>query len=320
MTDFSATPTRIHLSTCSRLHLGFFNLSDHAEHQFGSMGVAVDAFQTSLTLSYGAPSSVQEPWIEALLAQQLKNAGITTAVNLTLQSSIPRHYGLGSGTQMALAISAAVQALQGKPAEVSSLAGELGRGGRSGIGIGTFAQGGLVIDGGKQGRGSGVPPLIARYAFPGDWCFLLILDPGHPGIHGQPEKAAFKTLTPQSLENTHALAFTVLLQAMPALVNHDFAAFAQAVAALQQYNAAYFSPAQGGMYASPRVAEVLNDLQQRGHVGLGQSSWGPTGFVLLPDTEAAEYLQQQLTQRFASHGLAYQLAHAVNHGADIRAD
>lgn len=163
-----------------------------------------------------------------------------------------------------------------------------------------------------------MPPLIARYDFPDDWCFLLILDPGHPGMHGQPEKAAFKTLVPQSLENTHALAFTVLLQAMPALVNRDFSAFAQAVAALQQYNATYFSPAQGGMYASPRVAEVLQYLQQAGHVGLGQSSWGPTGFVLLPDAEAATSLQQHLSQQFSGHGLVYQRAHAVNHGADIR--
>ena len=52
---------------------------------------------------------------------------------------------LGSGTQLALAVAAALRALHGYPLDPREDAVLLDRGARSGIGIGIFEQGGLVV-------------------------------------------------------------------------------------------------------------------------------------------------------------------------------
>jgi predicted sugar kinase len=49
------------------------------------------------------------------------------------------------------------------------------RGARSGIGIATFEQGGLVVDGGR-GKQTLTPPVISRMTVPDDWRFILVFD------------------------------------------------------------------------------------------------------------------------------------------------
>lgn len=317
MSSVESLPSQISVKAYCRLHLGFFDLSAQSGHQFGSIGVAVDAFHTALRLASAGRAMAVEPWVARLLQHQLAATDAIGEVSLAVDSHIPRHSGLGSGTQMALAVGAAVQALQGQSLDTHAIARLHGRGGRSGIGIATFAKGGIVIDGGKSPHSS-VPPVIARYDFPAEWRFLLIIDQQAEGIHGQREKSAFQQLTPPPASQTHAMASWILLQAMPALVEQDFERFAEALGALQAYNAAYFAPAQGGSYASPAVTQVLESLKSSGFSGLGQTSWGPTGFVLLPGQQAAEQLQQSLEQQYVGSRLSFIVTQAVNHGAEVR--
>lgn len=49
---------------------------------------------------------------------------------------------------------------------------------------------------------------------------------------------------------------------------------------MQKRMGAYFAPIQGGPFVSAGVAAVLDGLSREGVTGLGQSSWGPTGFAL----------------------------------------
>jgi beta-ribofuranosylaminobenzene 5'-phosphate synthase len=302
----------VSVTTYGRLHLGFFNLSADATRQFGSMGVAIDAFQTALTVSIGEQSQPLDGWAATIVQRHLAAIGVQQAVNLSIQQAIPRHGGLGSGTQMALAIGVALNQLFASTYTEAHIAALHQRGGRSGIGIGTFAQGGLIVDGGR-GAQTVVPPIICRHAFPQDWHFLLITDNSRDGLHGQGEKTAFKQLPPQSQAATQALQQRLLSHGLPALIEQDFPVFSQFVGELQAYNAEYFAPAQGGPYASAFVSQILQQLKLQGHRGLGQTSWGPTGFVLLPTRSAAVALQMQLLARYeADTALGFLVTAAVN--------
>jgi len=309
---------RVSVTTYGRLHLGFFNLSRETQRQFGSVGVAIDAFQTSLSISGGPQQLALDPWASAILQRHLAACETQAELNVTIQQAIPRHGGLGSGTQMALALGAAANSLLDRPVEAAEIAAIHQRGARSGIGIATFEHGGLVVDGGRNAQ-TIVPPMLARHAFPSDWHFLLIMDNSRDGLHGQGEKTAFKQLAPQSLAATQAIQQQLLSLGLPALIEQDFAGFSQFIGALQAYNAEYFAPAQGGAYASKAVAGILQTLQQQGYAGVGQTSWGPTGFVLLPSRAEAIAMQMQLLKKYAEQTtLGFLVSAAVNQPACIK--
>lgn len=315
MQDFIANAVSV--TTYSRLHLGFLDLSGQRARQFGSLGLAVDAFKTEITLKYGTENYENSPWIATQLRSQCQALGITEPIHLSIHHAMPRHAGLGSGTQMALAIGVALSTLIGKTPHLADIAHLAGRGKRSGIGIGTFAHGGLVVDGG-HGIHTLIPPILFQQPLPADWRVLLILAPAETGIHGHIEKSAFASLAPTSELATQALVARLFMQGLPALCEADFATFAECVGAVQAYNANYFAPAQGGAYAHPLVGHVLTQLKQAGHVGLGQTSWGPTGFVWLPDPKRAEQLQTQLQSTYANQALRFIVSQPINHGAQIR--
>ncbi|MGP1718111.1 MAG: beta-ribofuranosylaminobenzene 5'-phosphate synthase family protein [Methylophilus sp.] len=307
----------VSVKTHGRLHLGFFDLSGQAERRFGSVGVAIDAYHTALTVSAQPQQTAVDPWASAILQQHLKSLGLNTALDLNIQQAIPRHSGLGSGTQMALAVGAGVNTLLDHPVNSAQIAAAHQRGARSGIGIATFDHGGLVVDGGR-GSNTIVPPLLARHAFPEAWHFLLIVDQSHDGLHGSGEKNAFKQLPPLGTAATRDIQHRLLMQGLPALIEQDFQAFTGFVGALQNYNADYFAPAQGGPYASQSVARILQAFHQQGYRGLGQTSWGPTGFVLMPSKNEAMLHQAALSQQYAQHThLSFIVTAAVNDPARI---
>ncbi|HSI45639.1 MAG TPA: beta-ribofuranosylaminobenzene 5'-phosphate synthase family protein [Methylophilus sp.] len=307
----------VSVATYGRLHLGFFNLSGEAGRRFGSVGVAIDAYQTALKLSAQPQQTAIDPWASGILQRHLKSLTVDTPLDLYIQQAIPRHSGLGSGTQMALAIGAGVNTLLDHPVYSDQIAAAHQRGSRSGIGIATFDYGGLVVDGGR-GPNTSVPPLLARHAFPEAWHFLLIVDQSTDGLHGSGEKNAFKQLPPLGSAATYDIQHKLLMQGLPALIEQDFQAFSEFVGALQSYNADYFAPAQNGRYASQSVARILDAFFQQGYLGIGQTSWGPTGFVLFPSKAEAMQQQAALLQQYATDThLSFIVTAAVNDSARI---
>lgn len=307
----------VSVTTHGRIHLGFFDLSDQPQRRFGSIGVAIDAYQTALTVSAQPQKAAVDPWASDILQRHLKSIAVNVQLDLNIQQAIPRHSGLGSGTQMALAVGAGVNTFLDYPVYSAQIAAVHQRGARSGIGIATFDHGGLVVDGGR-GPNTLMPPLLARHAFPEAWHFLLIVDQSRDGLHGSGEKSAFKQLPSLSTTATNDIQHRLLMQGLPALIEQDFQAFSAFVGALQTYNADYFGPAQGGAYASQPVASILNAFKQQGYHGLGQTSWGPTGFVLLPTKAEAMQKQAELLQQYAADPhLSFIVTAAVNHPACI---
>lgn len=315
------------VKSSARLHMGFFDLHGGLGRKFGSIGLSLSA--PGLELSASASEKLQISGASSeralIIAQRfMAKLGLAGSVSLNVRQHIPEHAGLGSGTQLALAIGSAINHLYQLNLSTAQIAELTERGGRSGIGIAAFDYGGLLIDGGRATdvatssvNQSKVPPLLARYDFPESWRVLLILDASQPGIHGEVEREAFNKLPVFSESLAAHLCRHVLMQAMPALVERDLTAFGSAIRELQTHVGDYFAPAQGGRYASQRVSAVLQHLQNIGVACFGQSSWGPTGFAVFESADAAEAHLQQLKVRFTDSSLTWMICSARNHGTEI---
>ena len=301
----------------ARLHLGFLDIPHSGDDRFGSVGLPVQDIATVLTISRASETQVhgdEQARIAQHIATLCSHLGIKAQHRISVQRTIPRHIGLGSGTQIALAVSAALRSLHSLPLDSVNDAVLLGRGSRSGIGIAAFEQGGVIIDAGK-GLGSAAPTVVSRIPFPEDWRIILVFDASTQGIHGAAEIEAFKTLPPFSLETSAAICRHVLMSIMPALVENDMALFGRAVDAIQTEIGNYFAPAQGGGFTSKTVEATLRRLAQAGAVGVGQSSWGPTGFAFAASQNEAERIVDAIGGR--SPSTAIQIVAGRNAGADI---
>jgi beta-RFAP synthase len=306
------------VTTTARLHFGFLDPSGRGPRPFGSFGLSLDRPRTRLTLTKADALSVTGPErerAERLLRGIAASFRFPKGYALQIEEAIPPHAGLGSGTQLALAVGASFAALAGVRLDPQDVASRLGRGARSGIGIATFSLGGVVLDGGP--RQDGLPHLVSRLPFPPEWRVLLIFDSELRGLAGPGETAAFDTLPDFAASETDELSRRVTSSALPALAAADFATFCEQVGALQAAMGAYFAPLQGGLYASPRVGAVLDWLRGEGVTGLGQSSWGPTGFAFAASQAEGLSLLSRLRAAFQHPALSFELAQGRNEGAKI---
>jgi beta-ribofuranosylaminobenzene 5'-phosphate synthase len=307
------------LTVPSRLHLGFLDISGTLGRRFGSIGLALDRPVTSLTLRAGGERRVQGSEAERAaryLATMCRHLGIPDTHELVIHQAIPAHAGLGSGTQLALAVAAAVRALHVFPLDPRDDALLLDRGARSGIGIGIFEQGGLVVDGGR-GEANRVPQIVSRLKFPSRWRVLLVLDDHRQGIHGDAELQAFRDLPSFPEDRAAHLCHLVLMRILPALAEEDLAAFGAGIGELQSELGRHFEPAQDGLFTSPAVGDAVRFLVARGGVGPGQSSWGPTGFVFADGADAAAEIGAAFRRESRFHALRLLVAAANNRGATV---
>lgn len=316
----SRNPADVTVTVPARLHLGFFDLHGGLGRRFGSIGVAISGLQTRIAIQRAAATEITGPEsdrIERYLATMQRDLGIAGAHRINVLEAVPAHAGLGSGTQLALAVAAAVRRLHDLPLDVAADAIRLDRGARSGAGVGLFHHGGLVVDGGR-GPAMRPAPVIAQMPVPESWCVLVILDPSRQGKHGLEEIAAFEKLPPFSADLAAHLCRLVLMKALPSLAEQDVAGFGSAITELQQRLGDYYAPAQGGSrFMSPDVAAVLDALAGAGATGIGQSSWGPTAFAFAPSRAEAERMAEVARRHPSARALDIRICVGLNRGAEL---
>jgi beta-ribofuranosylaminobenzene 5'-phosphate synthase len=307
----------------ARLHLGFLDLNGGLGRRFGSLGLTIEGIATELEVAPAATLQVEGPvsvrvGVLGCAASLVEQLGLPQGVAIQIKRVIPGHIGLGSGTQVSLALAAALSRLYGLDLDTRQMAGLLKRGMRSGIGIGAFDTGGFLVDGGRGERDT-PPPVIVQRDFPDAWRLLLIFDQRGPGIHGPQEVSAFRALPPFPAQHAADLCRLVLMQVLPALAEGDCERFGKAIGRVQQVVGDHFAPAQSGRFASPDVAEVLAWLEGQGVFGVGQSSWGPTGFAILDSEAGARQALRAAQSRYADRpNLSFMVARARNRGSEIQ--
>ena len=216
-------PATITVTTPARLHLGFLDLNGGLGRRFGSIGLAISGLRTRLTITRAAQTSVEGPDAERVaryldvMQQRLALAG---GHHVKVNETVPAHAGLGSGTQLALAVASGLRTLYRLPEDIHGDMAALQRGARSGIGIGAFGGGGLVVDAGR-GAQTKLPPIVGRAFFPEHWRVVVLLDPPRQGVHGADEINAFARLAPMSASDAAHLCRLVLMKALPAVAEDD---------------------------------------------------------------------------------------------------
>ncbi len=311
----------VHVTASGRLHLGFLDLHGGLGRRFGGVGIALDTIRTQVECAPSAICTAEGPDSERACqyAQRLLDAfGTSGAVRIRLHEAIPRHAGLGSGTQLALAVGAALRHLFEWDVGLYEIAALLGRGTRSGIGVGTFEQGGFLVDGGR-GDGTQLPKIIARHPFPEHWRIVLFLGRhGEEGLSGEIERTAFNELPDFPATEAAHLCRLTLMRILPALLESDFPEFSRGIGELQWRVGDHFAPAQGGRFTHPTIARLLKKSAQLGFEGLGQSSWGPTGFVLADSETQAHALLRKLQP--VGPDVTAHIVRASGHGHRLTSD
>jgi beta-ribofuranosylaminobenzene 5'-phosphate synthase len=302
---------QVTVKTPARLHFGLLDTNGELGRIFGSIGVAIQ--YPNIELEAQAAESLiveglEKERLERYARRFLEQVPLPFSVRLSLKSSIPSHVGLGSGTQLALAVGAALARIAGVELSILEIAALMGRGVHSGIGTAAFQTGGFILDGGhpfgaKTSPAAGrdvlkqsVPPVIFRHALPPEWRFVIAIPQTTPGISGESEKRAFDALpsTPSSL--AEKISRLVLMKMLPSIIDQDILNFGAALTKVQRLVGDCFAGVQGGRFANNASDRIISFFLDQGACGAGQSSWGPAVYALVDGPSAAKRLEAETRQ------------------------
>ncbi len=265
--------------------------------------------------------------VSGALAERAEKSALSAASHWQLPAppacrihveSPPEHHGLGVGTQLSLAVAAGLRSFLGLPElTAEALAASVGRGRRSAVGTHGFLHGGLIVDGGKE-AGQSLGTLGERVAVPADWRFVLITSRDRPGLSGDTESDVFGRLPPVPGEVTQELWRLTEDEMLPAVKRADCAAFGEAVYYFGRFAGECFAAAQGGPFAGEEIGRLVDALRDHGVDGVGQSSWGPTVFAIVPNEATARALADWLQTEMRLARDTISIARANNCGAVIR--
>jgi beta-RFAP synthase len=289
----------LRITAPSRLHFGLLRLAQPAGRSYGGLGMMIDRPRVVVELSPAERWSASGP--SAQQAQQFARRAFAScsappirAVRIEVIEAPDPHTGLGSGTQLALAVAAGVRELCQAPARtIDELAASVDRGGRSAVGSHGFELGGLLWERGRLPHQT-LGELQSRVEVPAAWRAVLATFPQLEGLSGEMESRAFERLPPVPTAITQRLARLAEEQILPTAENDDFDAFATAVYEYGHLAGSCFATVQGGPFASPRIAAAVQRLRAMGVSGVGQSSWGPTIYAFAPHEETALELIDRL--------------------------
>ena len=318
---------KVYVKTPARLHFGLIDMNGDMGRFFGGLGVAIDRPNVVLEAQTSAGFSVtgeKTERVTSLAKRFLETYRINADVSIHVKQSIPEHAGLGSGTQLALAVAAALAKLFHVKAPTQELSLAMGRMKRTGVGTAVFYQGGFVVDGGKKMKGDVIvpesfPPLIFRQPFPEDWKFVVAVPNIKKGLAKTEEKNAFGRLPPMPAEDVGKICRLTMMKLLPALLDRDIESFGDALTQIQIVIGEYFAGVQGGTFSSSTATEAIDFMKKRGAYGVGQSSWGPAVYGLVQGETQAKKLRDEVESFLQDRdGGQVFVANANNRGAIIK--
>lgn len=323
----------VEVRTPARLHLGMMSFGVPGARAFGGVGVMVDrpGVQVRLrrAMRFEARGTLGERAIEfARACARGWNLG-DAACAIEVVSAPRSHVGLGSGTQLSLAVAAGMQHLFRQPRvaeaaaphpteaalqpteqewlvdtrEAIECARVVGRGRRSCVGVYGFSRGGLIVESGRilpespaqeDDATRDFSPMVARVRLPSAWRCVVIVGRDVAGLHGDEEKEAFRRLPPVPQEVSAELARIALLEMLPAAVEGKFAEFSGAVRRYGALAGRPFEPVSQSLPHAEATMQLLELLAELGVVGCAQSSWGPAVIACCESLEAAGELVEAL--------------------------
>lgn len=293
----------------ARLHFGVLDLRGALGRWFGGIGAAaptptllVSACRAETLEVTGEDSDRAAGFARRVLAHH----GVKGGARLSVHRALPAHVGLGSGTQLALAVARALAELYGAGTDSAQLSRSVGRAHRSAIGTYAFTGGGLVVEGGRRPGSEDIAPLLARVPFPPTWWCVVGVPRTVQGLSGAAEQAAFTRLAAPPERDVERVSHLVLMGLLPAVADGDLATFGEALSAIQSITGRWFSPVQGGTFAPGPSEELVRCMTRWGALGVGQSSWGPAVYGLVEGEETGRRLAERVRAALGAAGTVYE--------------
>jgi len=289
------------IQTPSRIHITLIDLNASLGRIDGSIGLALENPRIKLKaeISNGSAVKIQagkelkeraeEICGKLLTKLEAKYKKIDRGIDIEILESYPLHTGLGSGTQLSLALASAISKLNRINLSAGELAVLTGRGGTSGIGVAAFEKGGFILDAGHSTKekkeflpssaSTAFPPsIIARHDFP-DWKITLVLPQGKI-THGKREVNIFKKHCPINIEEIRRLSHLILMKTLPSVLEKDIFAFGESINEIQNTG---FKKIELSLQS--REVKNLLRLCQRCSYGAGLSSFGPAIYCIGAEEE-----------------------------------
>jgi len=295
----------------AHLHAGNMDLTGDLGRLYGTAGFTIEyprtiieARRSDTISSTGEDATNAERYARACIARCEIEGGIAVDV----KESIPKHLGMGSQTALALAIGRAVAELYHRPIELEEMAIALGRSDIVALGFNSFQTGGFIVDAGYKlaEKGRRVPPCIFRYPIPEDWLFVVCIP--HRPIPAilklkEQEEEILRSLKPMPEQMSDRLSRIMLMQVMPAIMEHDITSFGKYITAFNSRLGSFWEEFQeGNTYCDPLVEAGIHLLLENGAYGACQTCWGPTFYGLVDNGATARALVGKLTSFLEPRG------------------
>lgn len=314
------------VKTPSRIHIGLIDMNGSIGRKDGSIGLALEYEGVFVTAKKVIDDVVEINGIDSKLYHNLKkkisnilpqNKGVLISVIL----NIKQHIGLGSGTQITLAILVAVNKLYNLKYPINKIIEISKRGGTSAIGSLAFKKGGFLIDCGHSNKlkqnfnPSSYCDLkpskkLLRLKFP-NWNIILAIPQGI-GLFDVNEQNFFNKYCPIQLSDVQKISHIVLMQLIPSVIEKDIENFGIAISKLQKLG---FKKRENDLFKKKN--HYLFDVMKKSNIyGPGLSSFGPTMYGFCESKKQALEVQEFLVERFPI-GSDIIITKANNNGAKI---
>ena len=288
---------KVRIITPCRIHLSLIDENGYTGRVDGGIGVMLDRPNVVLEVSNNADEFIIECnkyYKESVHIINEKASRVFKAFNISnknfhfnLMRYYPSHVGLGSKTQLSLAIAKAISILKNVDISMHDLTKLVERGGTSGIGWRGFEEGGFVLDGGHDfGKGEeketflpssaslkANPAItILRYPIPENWRFILVIPFVKKGAFGDNEVDIFQNYAPIPKEEVNEVSHQILMKVIPGLIKNNLKCFGEGLKRIQSIG---FKNVEISLQ-DDEVKGLLNFFKEYGVKAYGMSSFGPS--------------------------------------------
>jgi beta-ribofuranosylaminobenzene 5'-phosphate synthase len=330
---------KIRITTPCRIHLSLIDENGYTGRIDGGIGLMLDR----PNVIFEATNHAEEFKIEAhkyyhesieVINEQASKIFKAFNINnknfhFNLKRYFPSHVGLGSKTQLSLAIALAITKLKNiNDTSLEDLTRLVNRGGTSGIGWRGFEKGGFIVDAGHEfGKGKeketflpssaskeANPALtILRYPIPEHWRFVLVIPNVKKGAYGDEEISIFQSHAPIPKEEVNEVSHQILMKIVPGIVKNDLECFGEGLKRIQNIG---FKKIEISLQHEI-VKKALTFFEDFGVKAYGMSSFGPSVIGIVESDDEANNLLKAVQMHLNGNGGHIYLCKPNNYGAKI---
>lgn len=329
---------KVRITTPCRIHLSLIDENGYTGRVDGGIGLMLDKPNVVFEASNSASEfqiECNHYYRESIDVINEKASKVFKMFNISnknfhfnLEKYYPSHVGLGSKTQLSLAIATAITLLKNKEITVCNLTKLVERGGTSGIGWRGFEKGGFVLDAGHEfGMGkeketflpssasnSADPALtILRYPIPEHWRFVIIIPNVKKGAYGDEEVSIFQKYAPIPREEVNEVSHQILMKILPGIIKQNLTCFGEGLKRIQKIG---FKKIEISLQHEI-VKNLLSFLENYGVKGYAMSSFGPSVIGITESDSEAEELRNAVKKFLKPDNEHVYISRPNNTGAKI---